>query len=55
MHVVFTNSKNSQTSEPHRLVLNVADKIDLKRSGKNIALSNLSIYHKYMEKYRKII
>ena len=37
------NSKNSKTSEPHRLLLNLADKTDLKRSDKYVALSNLSI------------
>ena len=40
---VFMNSKNSKTSDPHRLLLNLIDKIDLWRKDKNIALSNLSI------------
>ena len=39
------NSKNSKTSEPHRPLLNLADKIDLKRSDKYVALSNLSMYY----------
>ena len=39
------NSKNSKTSEPHRLLLNLTEKIDLKRSDKYVALSNLSIYY----------
>ena len=39
------NSKNSTTSDPHRLLLNLTDKIDLKRKDKYIALSNLSIYY----------
>ena len=39
------NSRNSKTSETHRLLLNLADKIDLKRSDKYIALSNLSVYY----------
>ena len=37
------NSKNSKTSDPHRLLLNLPDKINLKRSDKNVALSNPSI------------
>ena len=45
MNVIFKNSKNSKTSDPHRLLLNVTDKINLKRKHKNIALSNLSIYY----------
>ena len=36
------NSKNSKTSDPHRLLLNFTDKINLRR---NVALSNLSIYY----------
>ena len=39
------NSKNSKTSEPHRLLLNLANKISLKRSDKYVALSNLSMYY----------
>ena len=37
------NSKNSGASDPHRLLLNLKDKINLKRSDKYIALANLSI------------
>ena len=39
------NSKNGKTSDPHRLLLNLANKIDLRRKDKYIALSNLSIYY----------
>ena len=39
------NSENSKTSAPHRLLLNLLDKINLKRSEKYVALSNLSIYN----------
>ena len=39
------NSKNSKTSDPHRLLLNLTDKINLRREDKHIALSNLSIYY----------
>ena len=38
------NSGNSETSDPHRLLLNLSDKINLKRSDKYVVLSNLSIY-----------
>ena len=38
------NPKNNKTSDPHRLLLNLTDKIDLKRKDKYNALSNLSIY-----------
>ena len=39
------NSKNSKRFEPYRLLLNLTDKIDLKRSDKYLALSNLRIYY----------
>ena len=45
MDIVFMNSENSKTFHPHRLILNLTDKIDLRRGEKNIAFSNLSIYH----------
>ena len=41
MNTIFMNSKNSKTSDPHRLLLNLTDKIDLRRKDKYIALSNL--------------
>ena len=37
------NSENSKTSDPHRLLLNLTNKINLKRSDKYVPLSNLSI------------
>ena len=43
MDTIFMNSKNSGTSDPHWLLLNLTDKIKLKRSDKYVALSNPSI------------
>ena len=45
MDTIFKNSENSKTSEPHVLILQLADKKDLGRGVKNVALSNLSIYY----------
>ena len=47
MDTIFMNYENSKTSDPHRLLLNLSDKINLKRSDKYVALSNLSIYYKW--------
>ena len=47
MNTIFMNSENSKTSDPHRLLLNLTDKIDLRRKDKYIALSNLSIYYRW--------
>ena len=38
------NSKSSKNSKPHVLILNLTDKIYLRRGEKSIALSNLTIY-----------
>ena len=45
MDTIFMNSGNSETSDPHRLLLDLFDKINLKGSEKHVALSNLSIYY----------
>ena len=38
MDATFMNSKNSKTSDPHRLLLNLTDKINVKESDKYVAL-----------------
>ena len=45
MDTIFMNSKNSKTSDLHRLLLKLTDKIDLRKKHKYIDLSNLSIYY----------
>ena len=51
------NSKNSRTSDPRRPLLKLTVEINLKRSHKYVALSNLSIYYtwKNIKNYTKII
>ena len=44
MVTIFMNSDNSKTSDPHRLLNNLSNKIDLKRSDIYVALSNFSVY-----------
>ena len=44
MDAIFMNSKNSRTSDSHRLLINLTDQINLKRSDKYVTLSNLSVY-----------
>ena len=43
MDAIFMNSENSKTFDPHRLKLNLTDKLNLKRSGKYVTLSNFNI------------
>ena len=42
---IFMNSGNSKTSDPQRLLPNLTDKINLKRSDEYVALSNFRIYY----------
>ena len=49
MNTIFMNSENNKTSDPHRPLLNLRDKIDLRRKDKYIALSNLSIYNTWKD------
>ena len=39
------NTENSGTNEPHRFILDLTDKLDLKNPKKSMALDNLSIYY----------
>ena len=54
MDTIFMKSKNSKTSDPHRLLLNLANKIDLKVSDKYVALSNLSIEYTWNDPSTRI-
>ena len=57
MDNIFLHSEDSKTSDPHRPLLNILDKINLKRTYKYVALSNLSIYYtkKNIKSQTKII
>ena len=45
MDTIFINSENSKLFKPHVLIIKLADKIDLRRGEKRIALSNLCIHY----------
>ena len=38
-------TENSKTNEPHKFVLNLSQRLDLRSSDKHVALQNLSIYY----------
>ena len=44
------NSGNSKTSDPVRLLLNLLDKINVKRNDKCATLTNISIYYTWKDK-----
>ena len=39
------NTEKSKTNEPHQLVLNLSQRLNLRCSNKHVALQNLSIYY----------
>ena len=41
------NTEKSKTSEPHRFILDLTEKLNLKDPKKNMALANLSIYQSW--------
>ena len=45
MYTIFMNSKSTKTSHTHTLLVNLSNKINLKKSDKYVPLSNLSIYY----------
>ena len=53
MDTIFINSKNSEKSDPRRLLLSLTDKLNLKKIDKYVALSNLSIYEIWKKKKKK--
>ena len=42
---MYRNSKNSETFDPHRLLLIISDKKNLKKNNKYFALSSLSSHY----------
>ena len=57
MDIIFMNSENSKPSDLHGLLQNLTDKINLRKSDKYVALSNLSVYfiHTYKTSHTKTI
>ena len=45
MEIIFMNTENSKTNEPHEFVLNLSQRLDLRSLDKYVTLENLSIYY----------
>ena len=45
METIFMNTENSKMNEPHKFVLNLSQRLDLRSSNKYVALQNFSIYY----------
>ena len=53
MEIIFMNTENTKTNEPHEFVLNLSQGLDLRSSNKHVAPQNLSIYYTW-KNIRKI-
>ena len=45
METIFINTENSKTNEPHKCVLKLSKRLDLRGSNKHVALQNLCTYY----------
>ena len=45
METTFLNTENGKMDEPHKFVLNLSQRLDLRSLNKHVALQNLSIYY----------
>ena len=45
MEMIFRNTENSKTNEPHEFALNVSLRLDLRNLNKQVALQNISVYY----------
>ena len=52
MNTIYINSENSKTSDPHRLLLKLMDKIDLRRKNKYI--KNMKTSYKVNNKFKML-
>ena len=47
------NTENRKTNEPHKFVLNLSQRLDLRSSDKHVALQKLSIYYTWKNVRKK--
>ena len=45
LEMIFMNTENSKTNEPHKFALNLLQIVDLRSLKKYVAIQNLSIYY----------
>ena len=45
METIIRNTENSKTTERHKFVFNLPQRLDLRNSDKHVAFQNLSFYY----------
>ena len=53
METIFINMENSNASQPHKFVLHLSQRLDLRSSNKRISLQNISIYYTWKDNSRR--
>ena len=53
MGTIFMNIENSKRNEPHKFVLNLSQRLDLRSSNKHAALKNYLFIHE--KQYKKTV
>ena len=54
MKTIFMNTENIKTNEPHKCILNLSQRLDLRISNKHVGLQNVSVYYTWKNKLRTI-
>ena len=49
METILTNTENSKRKEPHKIVINLSQRLDFRNWSKHVALQNFLLH---VEKYR---
>ena len=58
MEILFMDTENSKSNEPHTFVLNLTERLDLRSLNKHVAIQNMSTYYNWknvIHKYRSNI
>ena len=54
METIFMNTEKSKLNDPHKVFLNLSQRLDLRSSNKNIALQNVSIHYTWKNTTTKL-
>ena len=54
MKTIFLNTENNKMNEPHKFVLNLSQRLDIRSSNKYIVIHVLTIYYTWKNKENSI-
>ena len=50
MEAIFKNTENREMNKPHKSVLNLSQRLDIRSLNKHVALQNVSVYFMWKNK-----